>query len=292
MKEKIKVFDWRTTYSCDNKCLYCFGFKPNKRMSIEDEEVVINKIISFPCEVVNITGGEPLLDVNRCFNIIKRLTSADKKVYLSTNGTNLSQNIEFIKKHVTLLGLPLDGYDGASTKLNGRLPSSFDNITNALKELKDSLIRPRIKIGTVITKQNCNRDFLLKMYDLISSYSVDIWRIYEMLPVNRGRIYKDILELDEADISELTKITMELQAKNPNFKIELVTRKMRNSAYFMIEPDGNVILPIDDGITSTEITVGNLVTDDILSVYQKWEALINKEATNYESIRLGDVKDK
>ncbi len=89
----------RLTY-CNLRCSYCdteYAFYEGKDMSIKQ---IIKKINSYKCNLVEITGGEPLLQKN-CINLINELEKNNKKVLIETGGSLSIQNISK-KTHIIL----------------------------------------------------------------------------------------------------------------------------------------------------------------------------------------------
>ena len=89
----------RLTY-CNLRCSYCdteYAFYEGKDMSIKQ---IIKKINSYKCNLVEITGGEPLLQKN-CIELINELEKNNKKVLIETGGSLSIQNISK-KTHIIL----------------------------------------------------------------------------------------------------------------------------------------------------------------------------------------------
>ncbi len=78
---------------CNLECSYCdtkYANEVNFEYSCED---IINKINSYDCNLVEITGGEPLLQ-NEVYDLIKILYDKDKTVLLETNGSVLIDKVD------------------------------------------------------------------------------------------------------------------------------------------------------------------------------------------------------
>lgn len=286
----LQAIDWRITSLCNEKCLYCYGSKQINRINASEERIILNKIITSPIRMVNITGGEPMLEYKRCFRIIRALSQGGKKIYLSTNGNSLLEYLDFVYENVALLGLPLDGYDEESNQINGRSVTSFSVVKNILEAnaLREQKIN--IKIGTVITRRNLSFEYLFKMCAFLQAYDIKIWRIYEMIPVNRGMDNKKILELNEVDRKKLHHIVQTIQKYNSKIKIELACRSERDSAYFIIQPDGTVIIPEDNCENAHERVIGDLLEESFSEVYNKWEKnACKKYDLKYMEQRVNDV---
>ena len=71
---------------CNLRCSYCdssFSYKEGKEYSIAE---IAEKINSYRCKLVEITGGEPLLQENTAL-LAKSLCDAGYRVLIETNGT-------------------------------------------------------------------------------------------------------------------------------------------------------------------------------------------------------------
>jgi len=88
----------RLTY-CNLRCSYCdteYAFYDGKNMTLLN---IIKEIEKYNCDLVEITGGEPLLQEN-CIELIKKLEKINKKVLIETGGAltikNISKNTHII----------------------------------------------------------------------------------------------------------------------------------------------------------------------------------------------------
>ncbi len=71
---------------CNLRCSYCdttYAYAGGKKMALAD---VVDLALSFGCPLVEITGGEPLLQPEAP-ELIKRLLDLERKVLLETNGS-------------------------------------------------------------------------------------------------------------------------------------------------------------------------------------------------------------
>ncbi len=88
----------RLTY-CNLRCVYCdteYAFYEGSDMRIDE---VISEIKKYDCNLVEITGGEPLLQ-KESLELMKRLCDENYKVLLETSG---SLPIEDVDKRVTII---------------------------------------------------------------------------------------------------------------------------------------------------------------------------------------------
>jgi len=88
----------RLTY-CNLRCSYCdteYAFYEGHDMEINE---IITKVNSFDSNLVEVTGGEPLVQ-EHCIDLLKALINNENKVLLETGG---AITIEKIPKEVTII---------------------------------------------------------------------------------------------------------------------------------------------------------------------------------------------
>lgn len=88
----------RLTY-CNLRCSYCdteYAFYEGKEMSLDD---ILNEVKKFDCQLVEVTGGEPLFQ-QESFTLMSKLCDEGYKVLLETSG---SISIENVDKRVTII---------------------------------------------------------------------------------------------------------------------------------------------------------------------------------------------
>ena len=72
---------------CDLRCTYCdteYAFYEGNKMTLEE---IVDKVRDFGCPLVEVTGGEPLLQPN-CVPLLARLCDAGFTVLLETSGSH------------------------------------------------------------------------------------------------------------------------------------------------------------------------------------------------------------
>lgn len=293
---ECNIIDWRITAKCNCGCDYCYASADVPEMSQDTIDKTIEAIIKSGCKAVCISGGEPLLS-NNAIPIIRQLHSCGISIYLSTNGIEYMKYKEELEKYISKLSLPLDGYDEESSKINGReasherasIGSSFQAVKNILDYYEGHPHNFAIKVGTVLTSKNLSIDYLKKIHELLKNYSIDLWKIYEFIPEERGKINQNALAISTDKLSAFSEDFRQFQesvSSIAKFNCVLATRSMRNAAYFIIQPNGTVIVPIDNGETGvTEVVLGDLAKQDIADILVEWykQASSIKHNVNYET---------
>ena len=294
---KCNIIDWRITAKCNSCCDYCYASDSLPEMSMDVANKIIDSIIKSGCKAVCISGGDPLLNDN-AVSIIRQLHNSGISVYLSTNGIEYMKHRCELEKYISKLSLPLDGFDEDSNKINGRKVSynnkeerisGFQSVIDILDYYENHPHNFAIKIGTVLTSRNLYIDYFKKMYELLKNYSIDLWKIYEFIPEGRGTSNQDELKLSSDALDIFLKEFKQFQDSISNigkFKCLFATRSMRNSAYFIIQPNGTVIVPVDNGnIGVNEVLIGDLATQDMSYILAEWYKRVSsiKYNANYES---------
>jgi MoaA/NifB/PqqE/SkfB family radical SAM enzyme len=262
-----EIINFRITSRCNNNCSYCYGSPKNL------EELDFSKLKElfylFHKNKVNsvvLCGGEPLLRED-FGDIVKELKKYNFKIFLDTNGDLFFKYKDLIIENVDVLGLPIDFLNDGY-----RASGSLNNILNILDFFKDTKKKLTIRIGTVITKDNFND--IEKIGNLIKNYPVDIWKIYEFIPVEGTNAVKNkpLLEVSSREFNEITQKIKKKFSKY--FKIVISKRKDRTNAYFLVASDGTVFMPMDDLNICKEIKIGNVFDKNIV---KKWKNFFSED---------------
>jgi len=78
---------------CNLRCKWCdtkYSWEEGKEMSVDE---VIKEIKKYPCKSVSITGGEPLLQREEVFELVKKLKEMGYWIQINTNGTIFDERI-------------------------------------------------------------------------------------------------------------------------------------------------------------------------------------------------------
>jgi 7-carboxy-7-deazaguanine synthase len=89
----------RLTY-CNLRCTYCdteYAFYDGKELSINE---IISEVKKYDCKLIEITGGEPLVQKDQCLELMKKLSNDGYEVMIETAG-NVS--IKEIDKRVMII---------------------------------------------------------------------------------------------------------------------------------------------------------------------------------------------
>lgn len=95
----------RMTY-CNLRCTHCdteYAFYNGKEMSVQQ---VIEEVKRYNCKLVEITGGEPLVQMDECLELMKKLCDLDHEVMIETGGSLSIKDIDQRVKTIMDLKCP------------------------------------------------------------------------------------------------------------------------------------------------------------------------------------------
>jgi len=116
----------RLTY-CNLRCSYCdteYAFYEGKDMSIEE---VLNEIKQFKCNLVEVTGGEPLVQ-EESLELMIKLCDAGYEVMLETGGSLSIENVDKRVKNIVDFKCPASKMDKKNYYENIDFLKSVDEV--------------------------------------------------------------------------------------------------------------------------------------------------------------------
>ncbi len=277
---KLAIVDWMITSECDYACRCCFKPKNIPDLDLECAKKVVDILHRLYIKTICISGGEPL-KYRYIDEMLKYIYEKGIKVCLSTNGEHFWNHKEPIEHYVNRLSLSLDGSTNEIHSENGR-ENNYKNVLSIL-DYYQQYARPfQIRVCTLLTSKNINvRNNLLNIYNLLAKYSIDLWKIYELIPEAGARL--NMIRcgyLESTFTNTIQDFRSNLKGQSP-FQIVVSRRKERDRSYFIIQPNGDVIIPEDNGEYVEEITLGNILIDQIDIILDKWGKKAN--FVNYNS---------
>lgn len=123
---------------CNLRCAYCdtkYAYEEGKFLKIEE---ILKKIKKFKCNLVSITGGEPLLEKG-VYKLMEKLIKSGKQVLLETNGSVSIKDVD--KKTVIVMDIkcPSSREDKKFLQENLKYLKPSDEIKFVIGSRKDYL---------------------------------------------------------------------------------------------------------------------------------------------------------
>ncbi|MCD4742133.1 MAG: radical SAM protein [Desulfobacteraceae bacterium] len=184
---------------CNLNCTYCDTVYAKTESSFMDLNTILKKIESYNCNLVEITGGEPLLQSNT-IDLISTLINKNFKVLLETNGSINIKNV-----HPECIKI-----------IDIKCPSSGESHNNLKENLKFLTTKDELKfvIGTkndyefakaFIAEENINMSFgkihFSPVFGIITPDTIAGWIINDKLNVRLSlQIHKIIWDKDKRGV--------------------------------------------------------------------------------------------
>jgi len=141
----------------------------------------------------------------------------------------------------------------------------------------------QILINTVVLSNNINK--LSFVANIVEKYNIDVWKIFEYMHYEDINPCQKLSYNTEVVINNLKSII-----RNNNTIIRYENCNVRNNRYFMVNPNGTVVIPkLYKGNTFYEKKLGSLI-DDLDIVLNNWEIEFDKQ--NYSnSIEIFNMEE-
>jgi len=252
------------TDSCNMDCPYCYiPFRKTKITKFKTIEVM-KRICELNPTKITIGGGDPLM-YSFLEDLVKIAYNETKNVHIDTNGYGYlkdKKNLEKILPYVSLLGLPLDGHNNTIHTNMRNDNKHFDIIIGMLNDLKHYKVN--IKINTVLSKKNYTH--ISKLAELISSFNIFQWSIFQFWELEKGKNNKDDYLID----SELFNKTIDsLKEEYPLLPIKASSVNDRKSDYLFVTQNGDTYTVMPNNHTEY-IFIGSIFDDKVLEIWSKY----------------------
>jgi 7-carboxy-7-deazaguanine synthase len=145
----------RLTY-CNLRCTYCdteYAFYEGKEYSVQN---IFDEIKKYNCNLVEITGGEPLVQMEECLELMKQLCDEGFEVMIETGGSLSVDKIDFRVKIIMDLKCPSSGMEKKNLYENLDHLKSSDEIKFVIGNREDY----NWAIN-VINKYNLDKKFII-----------------------------------------------------------------------------------------------------------------------------------
>lgn len=189
ISENLKVFEvsYEITNKCNLNCLHCLNnssYEDNSFLSVDQICDLVNDLKKIKVTSIYLTGGEPTMhpDFDKVVLYIK---SKNIKIVIATNGMNIKNKINIIKKTISKVSVSMDGIGKLHDEFRDT-KGSFKNMVETIKLLKQNGIP--VRISSVVWKKNIKQ--LKKM--ILFAKKLGVYKIHFSTLVNVGRATKNI----------------------------------------------------------------------------------------------------
>lgn len=204
-----QIVVWETTFNCNMNCLHCgtaAGSTRSEELTTNEAIALCDELASLGCEVVVLSGGEPLLRQDWP-ELAKRLKKNGIKPRLITNGYLLTQDVarEMKECGFGVVGVSFDGDEEAHNKIR-RNPQSYQKAIQAFGFLREAGVESCAV--TQISKHNFHT--LEHIRKTLIEHKVPAWQIQMTTLTGRMKDEPGNPILDEDQFMHLAEYTAQI----------------------------------------------------------------------------------
>ena len=250
-----KEICWNITARCNQDCKYCHRFLRIKDLSFEENLSILNMLSRCGINSITWTGGEALL-LDGIDELLRISYEKGIKNKIITNGKLLTkERIDKIHKYLDSITLSIDSTDDNINEKLGRGKEHYKEIKSILDYIKDKGYEVKIRINSVICKDNINS--FNSMVSFLEDYNIYSWRIFKFMPLRETAVKnKDVFDVPEKDYNELVS---EIKEKSHITKIDTRVEKDMEDKYILILANGDIVITYN----GEDKKVGNALKDNI-----------------------------
>ena len=211
-----KVVGWEITKKCNMRCIHCgsrAGESRENELSIEEGLKLCDDLADLGCEVLTLSGGEPLTHPG--FDIYaKRLLSRGIKTFLITNGLLIEDKLDrIVASGLKYIAISIDGTEDHHnyTRQNSK---SYEKIFSSARLLRDH----GIKVGAVTHVSKINISDLEDMYEKFVEEGFHLWQIQITFLSGRMKDHEDL----SCSHEDLIRIAKFVDAKRKENKLTII----------------------------------------------------------------------
>jgi 7-carboxy-7-deazaguanine synthase len=165
---------------CDLRCTYCdteYAFYEGNKMTLEE---IVDKVRDFGCPLVEVTGGEPLLQPN-CVPLLARLSDAGFTVLLETSGSHDIAPVDARVHRIMDLKTPSSGECGRNLYANIAHLTERDEVKFVVGSREDyEWTREKMREHDLAAKVRAV--LLSPVFGKISPSDIVAWMLEDKLP--------------------------------------------------------------------------------------------------------------
>jgi 7-carboxy-7-deazaguanine synthase len=167
--------------ACDLRCSWCdtpYAFAEGRKMSVDD---VVDQVGGFGCDVVEITGGEPLLQPD-VYPLMQRLLDEGRTVMLETGGHRSVERVPAGVIRVIDVKCPASGEAEKNHWPNLDRLHPYDEVKFVIKDRADYEYA-RDVVATRQLTDRCAAVLLSPVHGVLPPNTLAEWILADRLPV-------------------------------------------------------------------------------------------------------------
>jgi len=172
---------WELTLDCNLNCVHCgssAGRARHAELSTEEALDVVRQLRDLGCELVTLSGGEPLLRPD-WFEIARAIADSGMYVNMVTNGLLVDDEVaaKISRSGMCNVGVSIDGPRDVHDRI--RAPGSFDKSMAGIRKL----VKNGVSVGVMTTINRWNMARLEEIRSLAIDAGASMWRLQLAKPM-------------------------------------------------------------------------------------------------------------
>ena len=263
---------WEITLECNLDCCYCFSksFTDVGTPHHELIDKISNDIQNAEVMRVILTGGEPLIDLEKLFYILHKLSKIEIGMILSTNGTLIDNNIaKKISRYISAVQISLDGKQNTHDMIKGK--GTFNKTIEGIKNcIKNGIFT---QVNLIPTK--LNKEEIIEVVSLCEELEVNRFHLFPLIPRGKGVKVYEKLKINKIEIERIYNECQKAKKRGGwDIGISLSRRHISQGSCILIKPDGSVYSPSYDSAESSY--AGDLNNESLLRLWEESKAFNRK----------------
>jgi 7-carboxy-7-deazaguanine synthase len=167
--------------ACDLRCSWCdtpYAFHEGRKMSVEE---VVSNVAAYECPVVEITGGEPLLQPD-VYPLMSELMQRGHTVLLETGGHRSVANVPTGVVRIIDVKCPASGESGKNDWSNLALLTPTDEVKFVVQDRQDYEFA-RAVIERHALAGRCAAILVSPVHGVLPGKDLAAWILADRLPV-------------------------------------------------------------------------------------------------------------
>jgi 7-carboxy-7-deazaguanine synthase len=166
---------------CDLRCTYCdtaYAFYSGSKLALSE---IIQQVLAFDCPLVEITGGEPLLQRN-VLPLMKQLCDSGKTVLIETSGVHDISGVDPRVHRIMDLKTPGSGESKRNRYENIAYLTKRDEVKFVIGSRED-YVWSKEKIAEFDLSERCGTVLFSPIFDRINPREIVEWLLEDNLKV-------------------------------------------------------------------------------------------------------------
>lgn len=236
------------TNMCNLRCLHCFNNSPKYNTEKQVVDLSDKKILSLIDELIELkvanvcfSGGEPFMREKLLFKCLYKLSSANIRTSIVTNGTFIDKyKADYLKiLGVKEIQISLDGSCPEIHEKMRNIEGCFDKAINAIKLLQGSGIITSVSL----TVNKWNITDIENIYSLLKNLNITALNIRPLLMIGEA-LENQSINVSDCDYRLLAKKVKFLNEKKNGLHIEI--NDPINHIYYYKNANVNTVIEIQN----------------------------------------------